>query len=99
MSDTTIFWGLVMFFILTGLISNFINSEFSDTSTDYNMDEYGREIAEETTASMTLGTSILSILKMATWSFGDLPLLVELLIFMPIRILFYYIGARLLRGV
>ena len=46
----------------------------------------------------TIGNILLSIVKMATWSFGSLPILVEVIIFVPIRLIFYFIATRNILG-
>ena len=97
MGDTNIIWGLLIFFILTGLITGWINQEIDNVSVTNDAEGIGEQV-ENKSGLVTMGLMLLEILKMATWSFGSLPLVIELLLFMPLRILFYFVIGKQILG-
>ena len=88
MSDTTIIYGMVFFFIFLGLVMPFIDQAFSREVTNYDLqgieDTAGQNI---TSNPITIGEIILSIFLMFFWDFNT-PLVIQLLILLPLRIVF-----------
>lgn len=99
--------GFVLFFVITGLLTQWLNSEFNDTSSEFSTDDL-QEASQTDTDTGTfssaasllsdIGSVLLSILKMATWSFGDLPVLLEILFFLPVRIAFWFMVIKSVVG-
>ncbi len=95
-NDITIIGGIIFIFIIIGAVLPFINSEFGEPEDLVNpqviADTIGAE--EDTIGSVLSGfTVIKSVFLMFFWSF-QVPLIIELVIFMPLRILLALIIAR-----
>lgn len=94
-NDMTIIYGFLIFFTLVGFIAPFMNAEFSDLSiAEYNVEDVGSDIGESDFNAVSGWSVFLSVIGMSIWSFGSLPLGLELIIFLPIRLIFWLIVAR-----
>ncbi len=81
---------ILFIFIGTAFILPFVNSEFGTSSPDYDTDNVQDEfISEDLTdvSSVSAGDLLKSIGKIFFWTFGDLPLWLDL-IFVVLRITF-----------
>lgn len=90
-NDAVIIGGLSFLFVMIGFAVPFINAEFSS---DYALTGDTNPSVDEEEFSPVSGWSVfLSILGMATWSFGIIPVWLDV-IFIPIRVLFWFVVAR-----
>ncbi len=100
MSDVKILYTFILFFIVTGLITSFVSSELSGESEEFDtnkiIDDSKTEI--ELKNSLSIFTVLLNIVKMASWSFGTLPILFDLVIMVPIRLAFWYLAIKTILG-
>lgn len=100
-SDTIIFYGLMIFFVLAGAFLPIIQDTFEAsviTRPNYNETIQELQDTKKVTATSVLGI-VWNIIKMSTWSFGQLPLVFEIFIMLPIRALFWWLVAKnLIRG-
>lgn len=94
-NDMTIIFSIVTLFIAVGFITPMINDEFGgeyDTnSPDYIKEQINQDDIESTTSSWKI---IISVFSMFFWTFGALPVWLETLIFLPLRIILAFIIAR-----
>ena len=103
-SDTGILFGIIIFFVLLGAVLPFINefnpqgSPFSETNltTGFNGEDLAPADYNVITAVVKISGSIIS---MFFWTFGAIPFYIDLIIFIPIRFLLWYLVVRLIRGV
>ena len=95
-NDMTIFYGIAVFFIVLGGVLPFIQSDFGQATIDNQIDPLkdGLNNAVEESTKINAFDVIVSMFKMLFWSFGDIPLLLELIVFEPVRLLMYFIFAR-----
>ena len=89
----TIIFGIIFLFVSLGLLIPIIKVDLggnNDTYTSISDYENPNEIKTQNNAL----TYILSILGMFTWTFGNIVWVWDLLVFVPIRIIFYLTLAR-----
>lgn len=95
-NDMTIIFGFITFFTLVGFIAPFMNDEFSTLNIPENQLD---SVETGESVSVTSAWSVLaSVLLMSIWSFGSLPISLELIIFLPLRVVFWFIVLRNIRG-
>ncbi len=95
-SDVTIIATILFIFIGTAVALPFINSEFEITSPDYDIGNVESELVAEEFSDVSdikAGDLLKSLGKIFFWTFGDLPLWLDL-IFTILRIIFFYIIIR-----
>lgn len=92
-----LYWLLLILFIFVGVgvVLPFVNDEFGTSASEVDTGVLSEDVSG---SEAGVGTVLLSIIKMASWSFGDLPFFVELLIFLPLRVLFYILLYRQFRS-
>ncbi len=98
-SDTAILWTIITIFVILGTVLPFIHQDFAQPQTD--LDSKGIEFAggqEVKASSVTILSVIISIFTMFFWSFGNIPTVPEIIIFVPMRIIFLVVLYRNLRG-
>jgi hypothetical protein len=95
-------WAIIVFivsvFVVTGALLPFLNTDFNTTYSGLDADSYvGNYQGGDSLTSIPLGAGRLfvSIVSMFFWSFGALPLPLEL-IFVIMRIIFVFILVDLL---
>ena len=95
-NDVTIILTIMVIFIGLGTIMPFIEESLEVTpTTTVDTEGYYQEVAGEAGgAGVSIFTVLLSILKMFTWTFGSVPLLIDALFLTPIRIAFVFLVAR-----
>ena len=100
-NDGIIITLLCVFFLTTGLIVSAINEEFRGSSDSQNVEGIQDDINEELNKNSVtdIFKVVLTVVSMSFWTFGSLPFLVEIIFFLPVRILFWYTVAKNLRGV
>lgn len=99
----------MVFFILVGAVLPFVNSTFQQTETfqDFgnftgNVTDSAKELSDKTieptwlnpVGSLNALSVLASILKMFFWTFGDLPFWIDIVLFIPLRLIFVAIIAR-----
>ena len=101
MGDTEIFYTILSFLLIVGAITPFLQDEFNtplasgaDTETILSSD-----VSITSFDDVGFLSFFPAILGAFTWSFGALPWVFELIFLVPLRILFIYLGVRLVRGV
>lgn len=92
-TDTAILLGFFAFFLILGGIMPFLNTEFGQSNTEYVFD-----FEPDGNIFTSAWTILSSIVTMFFWSFGSLPLIMDLLMVIP-RVFFYFIIAKVVRGV
>lgn len=97
MTEHIAIWGLVIFFIASGLVVGAINTLFEETSEDFSTDSIQQDVREQSykpATSTNIFKILLSVVSMSFWTFGALPLWVELIIYLPLRVMFWYLIAK-----
>jgi hypothetical protein len=99
-NDTTIIATFVFFFVVLGGILPFVQSAFDEDTitTDVNKTRISLEEDIEELDSVNFLEVFFSIVTMFLWTFGGVPWFIDLAFFEPIRIVFYFILARYVRG-
>lgn len=103
-TDSMIMYGFILFFIVSGLVIGFVELELTgvqqEFDTDGIVDDSKAEVRTSSIAKTTTSVFVvlLSVLKMATWTFGSIPFLIELIIMVPIRIIFYFVVIKNILG-
>ncbi len=100
MSDTVILSTIVLFFVVLGAVLPSIHSTFDQITS--NLDTQGIEFASGqgfSESNVGVLDIVVSIFTMFFWTFGAIPLIIELIIFVPIRIIFMVLLFKLVRGV
>lgn len=100
MSDTVILMTIVIFFVVLGAVLPFVHASFDETATNLNTEniafESGQSLGQN---EVTILGVVLSIITMFFWTFGTIPAIIEVTIFLPIRIIFGVLLFKLIRGV
>jgi hypothetical protein len=78
-TDTMIFGVLTLIFIVIGVSIPYIQAEFNVVQSHNDI---------PTIKDVNLGTILFSILKVVTYTFGDLPTWFDVCVMMPLRILY-----------
>ncbi len=101
MSDTQILLTIVIIFVFLGAIIPFINVAFTQENTQFNVDgiEFATGEGFQDESSVSIGSIVTSIFTMFFWTFGSIPVLLDLLVFVPLRITFVVLLFKLIRGV
>lgn len=85
-NDVSIMSGIILLFILMGVLLPYISNDLNDSQTIYNTDDIGSNIDNETNlTSITALVLIKSVASMFFWTFGTLPFWLDA-IFLSIRI-------------
>ena len=86
----SIIGGIIFLFIATSLIASYVNSEFDSSLPENNINNFEGEIETRADESSTNAWRAFgSIFAMFFWSFGALPVWLDLIFFLPIRIIFW----------
>lgn len=97
-NDITIIAGIVVFFLIVGLILPFVNAEWASgsQSTNSSVSTLSGDVSNSVkdANSVSAFKVILSVLSMFFWTFGSLPLYLDLLVFLPLRIILALVIAR-----
>ena len=100
MSDTTIMLGFLFFFVLLGVILPFANAAFFQSDNTVNADGVEFAAGENvSTDSVGILDIIISIFTIFFWTFGAIPVIIDLILFVPLRIIFVVLLYRNIRGV
>ncbi len=94
----SILYGIITFFVIIGFIAPFVNDEFGGNAPVYDLDTLDSGIdAESTSAIGTAFEVFVSIVSMFFWNF-NLPVWMNAIIFLPIRIIFILLVTKVIRG-
>lgn len=95
-NDVVIVGGLVVFFLFIGTLTPFINSAFSTSYNEINSNTIVNSVNEnyDDFNAVTAPSLFLSIISMPVYNMGNIPFFLELLIFFPIRLVFWLLIAR-----
>lgn len=100
-SDTGILLTILIIFVLLGALLPFLHEAFGQDQTNVNAGGVafatGQNIDEA--SGVTILDVIFSIVTIFFWTFGNIPLLMDLILFVPLRIIFIVILYRNLRGI
>jgi len=96
-NDMLIIYTCMAFFVISGFAVGLINQEFNTGGSTPNVegfeDSFIEEVGNETGSSLSFWKVIAGVLGMFFWTFGQLPLWLDLLILLP-RLLFWITIAR-----
>jgi len=109
-NDITILGGIMLFFIVVGAIVPLVNATFESDDQPRqdiynftgNVSEVAKDLSDNSidptwlnpTGSLNALTVLTSILSMFFWTFGAIPFWLDLVIFLPLRLIFVSIIAR-----
>jgi len=106
MSDTAILTTIVLFFVVLGTVLPFIQQDFSQDVIDLDVKGIQTDSGQSVEGVNSIGgaivvtsTILFSIITMFFWTFGAIPVIIDLLLFVPIRIVFVVLLFKLVRGV
>lgn len=94
-NDMTILGGIIFFFFAVSLLATFINASFGSSLPENNIEAIKDNV--ETSArsdQLSIWTVIFDIIKMFFWTFGNIPAWLDLTLFVPIRIIFFFTLVR-----
>lgn len=102
-SDTAIFTGICMIFVVFGAVLPFIQHDFSSPELTLNNGSLIPSVNpaqdnDPITATFSWFGVFFSIVKMFVWTFGALPVWADLVVEI-FRIILYFIGFRMIRGI
>ena len=94
-NDTTIYTGLLSFFILLGLILPVVNEAFNTEYTGIaNVEDLTNNVGGETeSGNLTIWRVFTSLFTVFFWSFGELPFIANTILLIP-RLIFAIMTAR-----
>jgi len=96
-SDMGLLIGIISIFLLLGFIAPFIHDAFNQPTTTVNAEGIVFETGQ---SGITSTTSILfSVLTIFLWSFGNIPVAIDLLVLSPLRIALAFLLYRQFRGI
>ena len=101
MSDTAIISTIFIIFVFLGTLLPFINEAFGQDESTLNVAKVQFETGQNIKGQDTInfGTVVVSILSMFFWTFGSIPQILDLLLFVPLRLIFAVLLFKLARGV
>lgn len=73
-NDVSLMWGIVLVFVLIGIVMPYINDSFGSSENEFNTGQFDDNIDDETDFTSLSATKILlSVASMFFWTFGSLP--------------------------
>lgn len=99
-TDTTLLATIIIVFVAIGSFLPYIKEEFNETPVNVSVDDLRADVGEVAESESVLsGFNIfVSVVKMFFWTFGDLPIFLDL-IFLVFRIILVWLVVRIIRGV
>ena len=98
MSTDHLLMTIVIVFTFLGVMLPFAQSSIGDSSSDYGYDVLNGKMGTDSSSVTVIFTVFISVLKMFTFTFGQIPVWLDLLLFMPLRIIAYIIIGTKIRG-
>ena len=98
-NDAIIIFGFLLFFVISGSLLAFVNSELTDEyeTTDNTIIEDAAKKEMSISSTLTLPNLLFEIAKMSFYTFGSLPAVLDI-IFIPLRLVFWFIVGRNVLG-
>ena len=94
-NDMTIIFGIITFFVFIGVVTPFINADLNTNLPEFNPEQLTSNIdTEQARSSISAFRVIGSVLSMFFFTFGEIPLFLDIAIFVPLRLLLVLIVAR-----
>jgi hypothetical protein len=90
--NSVLVWVLTFFFIALGVLVPLVQDSFNETVYDTGADDLNDDLREaENVSGFTSFFSIMwSVFSMFLWTFGAIPVYIDLLILVPLRVLYFY---------
>lgn len=79
-NDITIIAGIVTVFALLGFILPFLNADFDQNYNDYSLDSIENNIGDSERSTVGIFDVILSVFTIFFWTFGALPIWLDLIL-------------------
>jgi hypothetical protein len=99
-NDMLIIITIVVFFICMGMVLPYIKQEMGQQKDyEYSSDALTANIRADDVNTASAWNVLKSVLTMFVWTFGEINWIIDLCVFMPIRILLLLTVARNIRGV
>ena len=98
MSTDHLLLTIVIIFTFLGVMLPFAQSSVNDNSSDYGYDVLNGKLSNDSSSVVVIITVFISVLKMFTFTFGQLPVWLDLILFMPLRAMAYIIIGTKIRG-
>lgn len=99
-NDSVLLMTVVVIFLILGFVLPYVNTAFGQPTTDINTEglitDTGNELSTSEVSIFTVFTSIITVFF---WTFGQVPVWVDILIFTPMRVLLALLIYRNIRGV
>ena len=94
-NDISIATGIILVFVLLGLLLPFVNESFGETGTNLDPESVETNVGQdiENVSAISAFKVLLSVLKMFFWTFGDLPFWLDG-VFIVFRLQLAFIIAR-----
>lgn len=87
-NNSSIMFGIIIFFVALGVLLPLLHEDFNQSFSDPDETQLTKNINEDDLSVITTpATIIFSVFKMFFWTFGAIPTIIDLLIFLPLRIL------------
>ena len=91
--DGIVIWELIwitisLFFVIMGVLVPYINDSYGSTMAEYDVAGVGSDLVDsDTSSTVTFWSVIFSVISMFFWTFGGLPVAVDLIVFVPLRLM------------
>jgi hypothetical protein len=95
-NDMIIIYSIMVFFIILGGLLPFVQDAFGQSQTTDQTKPFIDDLTHKATRISTTNafSILLSVIKMFFWTFGTLPFIIDLVIFIPLRIILVATIAR-----
>ena len=94
-NDMTIIFGLISFFVFIGVVTPFINADLNSNLPEFSPEQLTANINTEEAKSAVSAFKVLgSVLSMFFFTFGSIPIFIDVAVFIPLRLLLVLIVAR-----
>lgn len=95
-NDMTILYSIMAFFIILGGLLPFVQEDFNQDQIENQYEPFTDDMKQkaESVSTTNAFTVLLSVVKMFFWTFGDLPFVIDLVIFIPLRLVFLLVIVR-----
>ena len=94
-NDISIITGIVAFFIFLGVLLPFVQAEFGETAATTDVQGYVEDLNSDDAGSSVSAFKVLgSVASMFFWSFGAIWWPIDLLLFVPLRVVLLITVAR-----
>jgi len=98
-SDNRLMYVLLLFFIVLGVAMPYYQSMFDQTIIENDMTGLKDATTnDEGATAVTILSSVFGIFKISFWTFGTIPLWIDLIVLLPLRLMFWYLVYKGLRG-